>query len=320
LPIPDAKPKPHTRLVLDALNTSGLPPELRHVIRVMCDLADRKTGVGRRGHKHIASCLGCSVRSLIRYQREIRELPGDPWVTWRRTAARNGMGRGRDEYTVRVGTAQVTPVARKPRGQRWPLGVEPKVTNATDQGDNGAAAKVTAVSEQDPVSDPVLIQEEAPPPPKVVMFRTDGAGTRRVDPFAASFARPSPIVAQTFQAWTKAFGKEGAHLDPKRSAILTGRVETGMTQQDADDAISGALVDDWITGRKDGKRHDVIGVIFGDAERYEEFRDRGRSLRLGEPPVPEQRPRYLDEYTWSPGQSPFERAEREAARRGTEDG
>ena len=57
-----------------------------------------------------------------------------------------------------------------------------------------------------------------------------------------------------------------------------------MTARDADDAIAGALADDYVNGTKDGKRHDRLLFIFGDAERYEEFRDAGRALRQ-RPPV-----------------------------------
>jgi hypothetical protein len=83
-----------------------------------------------------------------------------------------------------------------------------------------------------------------------------------------------------FDAWAKAFRKDGAVFDSKRVACLTERVATGMTKQDADDAIAGAQRDPWVNGKKDGKRNDRLGQIFGSAESYEEFRDQGRKRRL----------------------------------------
>lgn len=120
----------------------------------------------------------------------------------------------------------------------------------------------------------------APPPaPKAKVFRTDAAGTRAVDPLRASFAAPSSIELHAFHAWAKAFGKTGTTYDSRRAACLAERVGAGMSAQDADDAIAGALADDYVTGKKDGKTHDRLLFIFGDAERFEEFRDAGRTAR-----------------------------------------
>ena len=122
-------------------------------------------------------------------------------------------------------------------------------------------------------------RDDAPPAPKLKVFRTDAAGTRAVDPLRASFAAQEPVAVHAFDAWAKAFGKSGATYDSRRAACLAERVGAGMSQQDAEDAIAGALADDYVTGKKDGKKHDRLIFIFGDAERYEEFRDAGRELR-----------------------------------------
>jgi hypothetical protein len=114
------------------------------------------------------------------------------------------------------------------------------------------------------------------------VYLTDGAGSTRVDLFGASFAAPGEVERYAFDAWAKAFGKSGAHFDSKRAACLSERARAGMTKQDADDAIAGALRDDWITGKKTGgKPNNRLGAIFGDQEPYEEFRDAGRKLRKG---------------------------------------
>lgn len=120
----------------------------------------------------------------------------------------------------------------------------------------------------------------APPPAEQIkVFRTDAAGTRAVDPLRASFAAPELVAVHAFDAWAKAFVKTGVTYDSRRAACLAERVGAGMTAQDATDTIAGALADDYVNGQKDGKKHDRLLFIFGDAERYEEFRDSGRALR-----------------------------------------
>jgi hypothetical protein len=114
---------------------------------------------------------------------------------------------------------------------------------------------------------------------KPQVFFTDAAGTRSVDSLRASFAAPEPVAVHAFEAWAKAFGKSGVTYDSRRAAVLTERVRAGMSAQDADDAIAGALADDYVTGKKDGKKHDRLTFIFGDDERYVEFRDAGREQR-----------------------------------------
>lgn len=158
-----AKPKPHTRLVLNALNSSGLPFELRHVIRVYADLANRKTGVGWSGHERIANELGCSRRTLLRFLADLRQLPGDPWITFRRRAKKHGKGRDSDEYTVHIGARFKVPTAspenEDPKRQEChveePEPTGSKVTAEDFRGDKPGSSKVPPVS-QDPVSDPVV--------------------------------------------------------------------------------------------------------------------------------------------------------------------
>jgi len=156
------KPKPHTRLVLDALEHSGLPFDLRHVIRVYCDKANRKTGKGWSGHENIAGSLGCHKRTLIRMLNEIRQLSGAPWITWQRQPNKTGRGRGTDIYTVQVGSSfKVTDTSPETVDSKCQEGhleeVTPaafKVTPEAVQGDIPGTFKVTAVS-HDPVRDPV---------------------------------------------------------------------------------------------------------------------------------------------------------------------
>jgi hypothetical protein len=116
----------------------------------------------------------------------------------------------------------------------------------------------------------------AAPPPAPVQPKP---ALRRVDPLAASFGQPSPIERHAFAQASKAFGKTGVTFDSKRAACLADRVADGMTTQDADDAIAGALADTWINGQKDGQRRTKLTIIFGDVERFEELRDAGKALR-----------------------------------------
>lgn len=156
------KAKPLTRLVADAIESSGLPFELRHVIRVYADKANRKTGKGWTGQANMAAALGCSRRTLLRYLTEIRQLPGDPWITWCRQPRRDGRGRGSDIYTVHVGSVfnapTVAPRSTDSKRQQWRLEDSKseafKVTNGAVQSDKPGSFKVTPLA-QDPVSDPV---------------------------------------------------------------------------------------------------------------------------------------------------------------------
>lgn len=127
----------------------------------------------------------------------------------------------------------------------------------------------------------VAPERSKPPAPteQPKVFRTDAVGTRAVDPLRASFAAPGLVELHAFQAWATAFGKTGATYDTRRAACLAERVGAGMSAQDADDAIAGALADDYVTGAKTGKANNRLIFIFGDAERYEEFRDAGKALR-----------------------------------------
>jgi hypothetical protein len=278
-----SKPKPHTRLVVDALEKSSLPFELRHVIRVMADMADRQTGVGRSGHERIAAALGCSIRSLARYQKQIRAWPGDPWITWKRTAAKGGVGRGTDVYTVRIGCPAKMPTlaATDDRAKMPTLArtvAKPKVPTVETQDAKSGRPKMPTVSE-DPVLDPVLDPGGENTHPKREVFRTDDTGTRRVDPCAASFSMGSPIVVYAFTAWAEAFGKGATPLDRSRKQLLAERVAAGMTEQDANDVIAGALANDYVMGKKDGVPHNSLPFLFGKADQYEDFRDQGRALR-----------------------------------------
>lgn len=104
------------------------------------------------------------------------------------------------------------------------------------------------------------------------------------DAMATSFAVGTEDDHWVFGRWVAAFGKTGADFDPGRCACLAERRLRGMTRQDAEDALAGAKLDPYVTGEKDGKKHDRLSFIFGDAERFEEFRDAGRLARLPELP------------------------------------
>jgi hypothetical protein len=86
---------------------------------------------------------------------------------------------------------------------------------------------------------------------------------------------------QAFEQWQVAFGKSGAEYSARRAMALAARRQAGMTRQDVLDALAGAKLDPWVNGTKDGQRHESIACIFGDADRYEGFRDAGRAARLG---------------------------------------
>jgi hypothetical protein len=110
--------------------------------------------------------------------------------------------------------------------------------------------------------------------------KPEGESTRQVDRFAASFAGPNPEDAWAFEQWQTAFGKAGATFDDRRARSLAERRLAGMTRQDVTDALSGAKFDPYVTGQKDGTPHDGVSFIFGDAERFEGFRDAGRRARV----------------------------------------
>lgn len=101
----------------------------------------------------------------------------------------------------------------------------------------------------------------------------------RADPFGASFARPHADDIWVFQRWSARFGKTGAKFDDRRGRQIAERRLAGMTRQDAEDALVGASFDAYVIGKKDGHRHDRLSFIFGDQERFEEFRDVGRKYR-----------------------------------------
>ncbi len=82
-----------------------------------------------------------------------------------------------------------------------------------------------------------------------------------------------------FERWAAVFGKTGLTFDTKRAACLAERIIGGMTRADAEHALQGALADDYVMGRRDGIKHDRLTFIFGDQERFEEFRDRDKALR-----------------------------------------
>lgn len=102
--------------------------------------------------------------------------------------------------------------------------------------------------------------------------------------FSASFTAVHPDDQWVFDQWVEAFGKTGARFDSKRAACLAERRLEGMSRQDAADTLLAAKADDYVTGEKDGQRHDRLSFIFGDRERFEDFRDAGRRIRSGNAP------------------------------------
>lgn len=107
---------------------------------------------------------------------------------------------------------------------------------------------------------------------------THDASTHRRDPLRASFGSPHPDDLWAFEQWQKTFGKTGSEFSGRRCVALLERRRAGMTWRDVLDALAGAKADGWVNGTKDGTRHDGIAAIFGDADRYEGFRDAGRAL------------------------------------------
>lgn len=101
----------------------------------------------------------------------------------------------------------------------------------------------------------------------------------RVSPFMRGITPPDSDEVWIFELWAKTFQKTGAVFDQRRAACLAERLISGMTLDDAEMALIGAAADDFVMGRKTGKRNDRLVFIFGDQERFEEFRDRGRALR-----------------------------------------
>ena len=106
----------------------------------------------------------------------------------------------------------------------------------------------------------------------------------RVSPFMRSITPPDSDELWVFQRWAAVFEKPDAQFDQGRAACLAARLIAGMPRQDAADALRGAAANDFVMGRKDGKRHDWLSFIFEKQERFEEFRDSGRALREGRDP------------------------------------
>lgn len=115
----------------------------------------------------------------------------------------------------------------------------------------------------------------APPPAKAPVKLQ----TRQLDPLLATFSPPGAVELHAFEAWATAFGRTGVVFDSKRAACLADRVRDGMTAEDADDVIAGALADPWHNGEKDGEKRAKLTTLFGDVERFEELRDKGKALR-----------------------------------------
>lgn len=119
----------------------------------------------------------------------------------------------------------------------------------------------------------------APPPAPVQPVPTASKPPAR-DRFAESLTTaPTSVERHAFAAWATAWGKIGAAYEARRAECLSERVREGMTAQDADDAIAGALADEWVNGTRDGEKKTRLTVIFGSAENFEDYRDKGRALR-----------------------------------------
>jgi hypothetical protein len=120
--------------------------------------------------------------------------------------------------------------------------------------------------------DPERERARAPEPTKPVPTAP------RLDAFSRSLVGPNEDELWVFARWAELFGKTGAVFDARRATCLAERRLAGMTREDAENALQGALADDYVMGRKTGERNDRLSLIFGDQERYEGFRDKGREL------------------------------------------
>jgi hypothetical protein len=150
---------------------------------------------------------------------------------------------------------------RFPKG--WPYG-------SRNRSRNGSGNPPPAVPSQEQEQEQEQESEKAR---ALEPARTD------VQRFADSFEKPGEVELYAFAAFAKAWNLTGAKYDAQRAACLRERVHGGMTKQDADDAIAGAMADDWIRGVKDGKPKRKLAHIFGTADTFEPFRDAGRVLR-----------------------------------------
>lgn len=106
----------------------------------------------------------------------------------------------------------------------------------------------------------------------------------QLDPCLRSLTAPDPDEVWIFGQWVKTFGKVNAVFDQGRAACLAHRRLAGMTREDAAAALRGAAADDFVMGRKNGRRNDRLIHIFGDQERFEEYRDAGYALSKGAAP------------------------------------
>jgi hypothetical protein len=100
----------------------------------------------------------------------------------------------------------------------------------------------------------------------------------QIDPCLRSLSAPHPDELWIFEQWAKTFDKTNVVFDSGRASCLAYRRLAGMTREDAAAALRGAAANDFVMGRKTGKRNDRLLHIFGDQERFEEYRDEGYAL------------------------------------------
>lgn len=185
------QPKPnHRYLVEQALRTSGLPFELRAVIRELAALANWDTGISNylMPQRDIAAYLGCGERTLGRYLQEIRRLPGKPWVTWTRTCGPGGLGRGIDRFQVHVGD----PVSMK-EAQQPTLADSTQAAKRADPSGQIDGPKRPTLAEPLDHSDQSNQLERLRGPRKVFDNKTEKA--KRAVPFTAELAGNPDYIA-----------------------------------------------------------------------------------------------------------------------------
>ncbi len=166
--------------------------------------------------------------------------------------------------------------ARKKRFSKgWPYGSVNRSRNRSGNG-SGNPPPVVPPQEQEQKQE----QERSDARASDAVERLPPAAPVRADlrRFADSFVQPGDVEREVFACWAAAF-MPAAAFDAGRASCLLERARAGMTKQDGEDAVAGALADEWINGTKDGKMKRKLSAVFGTADSYEGFREAGKALR-----------------------------------------
>jgi hypothetical protein len=103
----------------------------------------------------------------------------------------------------------------------------------------------------------------------------EGCGEVAEQPAADAAPTSLPAVREVFAEWQHALGHPHAKLDPKRTALIRKALKLHTPEQ-LEQAIRGALKDDWLMGtapKSEGHKYDGIETILRDTAQIERLID-----------------------------------------------